>query len=331
MKVALVGPELEENLALRYLHASLVAAGHDSRIVDFHSAQQTPALTRAILQYGPGVVGLSMVFTSRAREFIALAQELRHAGFEGHITAGGHFATFHAEQLLTGDATFDSVIHGEGEEALVDLIANLHRPEKVRGITCRGKERRLITTEPRRNPDDLDTRPLPTRPDRFHEYLGFPIANMLASRGCFGNCSFCSIQAWYRHNPGKRFRQRSTAASAREMAGLYHERGVRIFNFHDDNFFVARERDNVERFREFKRQLDWLGVGTIALQVKARPDSITPATLAALKALGLFRVFLGVESNSVAGLRTLGRGITRWRCSRTAGPSSSGSRRRRRI
>ncbi len=30
-----------------------------------------------------------------------------------------------------------------------------------------------------------------------------------------------------------------------------------------------------------------------------------------LKDMGLFRVFLGVESNAVAGLRTLGRGILR--------------------
>ena len=51
-------------------------------------------------------------------------------------------------------------------------------------------------------------------------------------------------------------------------------------------------------------------VGEIALQVKARPDSVTEPVIAALAQLGLFRVFLGVESNAVVGLVTLGRGIT---------------------
>ncbi len=35
LQVALVGPELEENLSLRYLASSLTAAGFDSQIVPF--------------------------------------------------------------------------------------------------------------------------------------------------------------------------------------------------------------------------------------------------------------------------------------------------------
>jgi len=38
MRIALVGPELEENLALRYIHSSLLAAGHEAMIFDFHAA-----------------------------------------------------------------------------------------------------------------------------------------------------------------------------------------------------------------------------------------------------------------------------------------------------
>ena len=130
-------------------------------------------------------------------------------------------------------------------------------------------------------------RPWPTRPEVFQTYLGLPIANMLSSRGCYGRCSFCSIRAWYRQNPGKELRQRSAADVAREMAALYHDRGIRIFNFHDDNFFLPRAADNVRRFRDLKDRLDALAVGRIAIQVKARPDSVEPAVLAALVDLGL--------------------------------------------
>mgnify|MGYP001603459607 CR=1 FL=1 len=125
MKTALVGPELEENLALRYLHASLVRAGHDSRIFDFNARSQTVPIARQILEYGPELVGLSMVFTGRAREFVALAESLRQEGYAGHITAGGHFASFHADHMLTDVPALDSVVHGEGEGGLVDLVDNL--------------------------------------------------------------------------------------------------------------------------------------------------------------------------------------------------------------
>ena len=38
------------------------------------------------------LVGLSMVFTHRAREFLALAVDLRRAGYGGHVTAGDEAA-----------------------------------------------------------------------------------------------------------------------------------------------------------------------------------------------------------------------------------------------
>ena len=298
MKVALVGAELEENLGLRYLHSSIEKAGHQARIFDFHSPMQLHQIVEKIVNYGPEVVGLSLVFTGRAREFVTLAQELRRAGFCGHITAGGHFASFHAHELLRDHSALDSAIHGEGEEAIVALIGNLAAPASVLGITYRDGEGRIATTSPRPNPDDLDSRPFPTRPSSFPAYLGQPIANILSSRGCYANCHFCSIHAWYRQNPGKQFRQREVGCVATEMAQLYHKREVRIFNFHDDNFFLPETQHNVERFLSLQRQLRKERVGRIAIQVKARPDCVDLRTMLVLKNVGLFRVFLGACRDS---------------------------------
>jgi len=310
MKVALIGPELEENLGLGYLCSSIEAHGHTAGIFDFHSPAQIPAIVAQVLRVKPQVLGLSMVFTSRAREFIRLAQAARQAGFTGHITAGGHFASFNARELLNRFDFFDSIVHGEGEEGIVDLINNLSQPQSVSGITCRDQSGKVITTSPRPNPPDLDCRPFPTRPASFQEYLGLPIANILGSRGCYGKCRYCSITAWYRQNQGKRFRQRNVQKIAAEMAQLYNERGVRIFNFHDDNFFMPKTSDTVDRFTALQRYLHTQGLGKIAIQVKARPDSIHREPISVLKQMGLFRVFLGIESNAPAGLKTLGRGAT---------------------
>jgi len=119
VKIALVGPELEENLGLRYIHSSLTQAGHEAHIFGFYAPEQIDGVVRLISEYGADVVGMSMVFTARAREYVELAQKLRGSGYRGHITAGGHFASFHANDLLRDFTAFDSVVHGEGELTLV--------------------------------------------------------------------------------------------------------------------------------------------------------------------------------------------------------------------
>ncbi|MCG3179575.1 MAG: hypothetical protein BIFFINMI_01913 [Phycisphaerae bacterium] len=311
MRIALVGPELEENLALRCIDAALTAAGHSPRIFDFHAAAQSPQIVRDILAFDPAVVGLSMVFTARAREYVALADALRAAGYRGHVTAGGHFAGFHAAELLRDFPAIDTAIHGEGEEAMVELAADLADPARVAGVSYRDRDGQVVRTPARPTPADLDVRPWPTRPATFHHYLGQPIANILAGRGCYANCHFCSINAWYRENPGQRFRQRDPGCIAAEMAHLYHDRGVRIFNFHDDNFFLPGKSDMLARIDGLADELAARGVGRFAFQVKVRPNDVHPETFDRLAELGLFRVFLGVENAAVDGLRHLGRGVRR--------------------
>lgn len=311
MKIALIGPELEENLALRYIHASLAQAGHDARIYDFHAAEQIDTLTAWLLDWQPDIVGMSMVFTARALEYVELAQRLKEGGYRGHITAGGHFASFHARQILQDAPAIDSILHGEGEAAMLDLAAHLDQPGAVAGIVCRNASGEILETACRPVLENLDELPWPSRADRFDTYLGLPIANMLGSRGCFGNCSFCSIRAWHRKLGGPALRQRGAADIAAEMGHLYHHSGVRMFNFHDDNFFLHDHAANVRRFADLRREFDHQGIGKIAVQIKARPDSINAEIIDLLKDLGLFRVFLGVESNAVAGLKALGRGIRR--------------------
>jgi hypothetical protein len=66
--VALVGPELEENLSLRYLSSSLMAAGFECRIIAFNFSCNLPEVLAALLAAGPGLIGLSLSFQLRAKE-----------------------------------------------------------------------------------------------------------------------------------------------------------------------------------------------------------------------------------------------------------------------
>ncbi len=306
MKVSLIGAELEENLGLRYMAAALERVGHKVVIIPFATAYEIPEVVRQVLENDPDITGLSMVFTGRGREFCRLAQELRRSGYRGHLIGGGPFASFNCEHLLKDYREFDSIGLGEGEELICALAANLGDLAKVSGLCYRRPDGSIALNPSTGNPDNLDALPFPKR-TTFHAYFDKPIASVLTSRGCWRECAFCSINAWYRRGGGKRFRIRSVESIVTELKDLYFQHGVRIFNFQDDNFFLPNPAKATRRFAALRSRLREDGIDRIAIAVKARPDSITYDSIRILDELGLFRVFLGVENASENGLRHLNR------------------------
>ena len=62
MRVALIGAEFEENLAVRYLWGSLEAAGHEVVPIVFNRAEDTESAARQLQASGTGLAGFSMVY-----------------------------------------------------------------------------------------------------------------------------------------------------------------------------------------------------------------------------------------------------------------------------
>jgi len=75
MKIVLVGPDYEENLSIRYLSASLLSGGHDATLAVFNSPVDAAAVANA--PQCADLVGLSLCFQARAREFLGLAQRIK--------------------------------------------------------------------------------------------------------------------------------------------------------------------------------------------------------------------------------------------------------------
>ncbi|HXN47787.1 MAG TPA: radical SAM protein, partial [Bryobacteraceae bacterium] len=143
------------------------------------------------------------------------------------------------------------------------------------------------------------------------ECLGHRMAPLVASRGCYGHCAFCCIAAWHEQTmPGKRFRLRPVADVADEMAQLHRERGIELFLFHDDNFFLPSQALTLRRIESLADCLEERGVREFATIVKARPNDLTPEVLSLMRRrLGLIRIYVGIENASDSGLRTLQRGV----------------------
>jgi hypothetical protein len=311
--MALVGPEIEENLSLRYLASSLRRAGFDSRILAFNHEGQLTEVVDAILAAPspPCVVGLSLAFQWRAPDFLALAMALRQRGYTGHITAGGHFATFASRDILHDFRELDTICRQESEETLCLLGRAVLAGTSfagIDGISYRDHDGQVVENAHPSLPE-LSNLAWPDRSGEPADVFGHRIAPLVGSRGCYANCTFCCIAAWHEQAlPGKRYRLRPIDDLADEMAMLHHDRGIEIFVFHDDNFFLPKRENNVERFNALADALEARDVRNFATIVKARPTDVKPEVFEILKRrLRCVRAYVGIETDSEQGLITLRR------------------------
>jgi radical SAM superfamily enzyme YgiQ (UPF0313 family) len=312
MHVLLVGAELEENLALRYLAAALEKRGHRASFATFDRPSDVPAVLDVVQREMPDMVGMSMTFQFRAREFGALALSLRERGFRGHVTVGGHFPTFAWREVLDAFPGIDSVVRHEGEETLPGLCAAITSRAPlsgVLGLAFRAADGAAVCNPPRPLIEDLDALPFPRRFGAPQMHLGIPAAFLVGSRGCYGHCTFCCIHAYLKSAGGSVYRLRSPENVAEEMADLRRTRGARMFVFHDDDFFTRDATRDRVRMTALRDALRARGVDDVALVVKARPDDVDGRVFGVLQEIGLLRVYLGIEAGSTQGLKVLGRGV----------------------
>jgi len=311
--IALVGPELEENLSLRYLASALEAAGYRAEIIPFSQPRELPRAlaTIARAKRPPLLVGMSIAFQWRAVEMLAMAMGLREHGYRGHITAGGHFATFAAHELLGDFPELDSVCRHESEETIVELTRALTAGEglaSIPGVVTRDGSGAVVAGPMRHPPALAGLRP-PDRRGPPKQCFGHALAPLVSSRGCYADCSFCCIASWHEQTlPGKRYRQRAPEDVADEMVTLERERGVEIFIFHDDNFFVPSKKKNLERFHALANALEERDIGPFGVVVKARPNDADLEVFGVLRQrLHCLRAYVGIETDADQGLVTLQR------------------------
>jgi anaerobic magnesium-protoporphyrin IX monomethyl ester cyclase len=308
--VLLVGAEELENLGTRYLAAVLRQHGYSVDLAAFSTAADMDDVVRQAEVVQPRLVGLSIIFQYRAPEFLKLAAELRRVLPEVHVTAGGHFPTFTARDLLRDSPVLDSVVRGEGEFTLLELVQKLDTPEAwgdIVGLSFR-RDGRLADNPPRHLITNLDTLPFPARdtPPRYH--LGVGYSPILGSRGCYRDCAFCSIRPFYGASQGKVQRFRSVSNLVDEMEMLYHRFGVRFFVFNDDEWFPAGKARyaRVAALGDELRRRDL----KIIMSIKCRADDVELDLFRELLDIGVVRTYVGVESGSDHSLQTLNKRTT---------------------
>jgi len=308
--VMLVGFLAQTNLGMGYLAAVLRQQGYRVEIVDFESDHEE-ILARARAQ-DPLLIGFSLIFQFYVERFRALMTLLREGGITCHFTIGGHFPSLSYQQTLDFLPALDSVVRFEGEETLLELADRIGTDRDWRdlaGIALR-RDGEIVSNPLRPLIKDLDELPYPVRMTEPELVLGQPILPILASRGCVRTCSFCSIHMFYRAAPGKVVRTRKPAQVVREMEYLYAEQGATVFLFQDDDFPLFGKV--WQRWaREFVGELNRSGLAKRVLwKISCRADAVDRELFAEMRAAGLYFVYMGLESGTEEGLKTLNKSIT---------------------
>jgi anaerobic magnesium-protoporphyrin IX monomethyl ester cyclase len=308
--VVLVGFQGQGNLGIGYLAATLSAQGYAVELVEFEAG---PAVVLDVVRRAdPVLVGFSLIFQFYVRRYEQLARHLRAHGVTCHFTIGGHFPSLSPEETLSLMPQLDSVVRFEGEITLLELVDRLSLGDDWRSIEgiVYPHGGQIVQTGMRPLIGDLDELPHPHRTVEMRTILGRNSAQLLASRGCARTCSFCSIHLFYRTAPGKVVRTRRPAEVAREMRMLYDEHDATVLLFQDDDFPIfgrAWHRWARQLLDEMARQ-DL--IGRVLWKINCRADAVDPTLLAEMRDAGLYLIYMGLESGTDAGLRTLGKGIT---------------------
>ncbi|MBV9762045.1 MAG: B12-binding domain-containing radical SAM protein [Acidobacteriaceae bacterium] len=309
--VLLVGFQRHSNLGIGYLAASLRREGYDARIFDFEANRQE--ILEEALALSPVLIGFSLIFQSYIPWFGSLIRYLRENGVNCHFTMGGHFPSLSYQHTLELIPELDSVVRFEGEETLLELVDLLSLGGVWKGLPglAYRKDSGVVSTPMRHLVDDLDTLPYPVREFNCDgAILGRNITPMLASRGCARTCSFCSIHMFYRTAPGKVVRTRKPAQVVNEMRFLLEEHGRSIFLFQDDDFPLFGPV--WQRWaNEFVQEIHRNGLkGRVVWKINCRADAVEPELFKKMHEAGLYMVYMGLESGTEEGLKTLHKQIT---------------------
>lgn len=281
---------------------------YDSNLVDDHNAIHATIESSSpdiFVVYDDGFNYLTKMCLTRMRE--AVYDMLDMAKKNGAITiVNSSDSTDHFESYLEKGA--DYIIHGEGEETLLELCNAVHfdqDPTKILGISFK-ENNKVIKNPGRPVRRALDEIPMPAwdmvdvEPYRkiWKTGKGFFSINIATTRGCPYKCNWCAKPIY-----GNRYNTRTPLNVIDEIEYLIRTFDVRYFWMCDDIFGL--KPNWVQEFRDLKKERNL----SFQYKIQSRADlMLKEDNLDALAESGAHTIWIGAESGSQAILDAMDKG-----------------------
>ena len=299
-------------LGLAYIAAVLERAGHQVTLTDCAvEGMRLTDLTVAARQLWPDVVGVTST-TPYWDQAQATGKLLRRVLPDRCFVIGGPHLNANP-QLLLENPEFSLGVRGEGEAAMLEIVQAIEAgkdPAEVPGVvSAQGGE--LLFAEARPLLEDLDRLPFPARhllpihryrPLPNDEYA-LPKTAAITSRGCPFMCSFCA-----KHTHGARYRAYSPARVVEELHHLEDRYGIRDIAFVDSTFMPTRKRilACLDAMEADPPRASWT--------CSCRANVLDEEIVRRMRAMGCWRVRIGIESGNAGVLKSIRKGVTKEQC-----------------
>lgn len=301
----------KDNLALGYLTSSARQAGYTVKIIHAEHNKYSPTdVQKLVEKYQPKVIGISLT-AQRAYPVVKEYVEKIKSISSAPVYLGGIFPSIAYELILKECKGVDAICLGEGEKFIVDYLNSIVKNEgdyrDIAGIVYRDKQDNVHVNGSKNVIENLDDLPFPAK-DFFDDMKkeissGFYYAHISAGRGCYGNCSFCSMSCLTDQH-GRRVRSPKNVVD--EIKYLQETYGINCFYFVDELFI---DKTNLGWIYDFCEEMKRQNV-KILFHAEARVDSISEPIIKALKEVGLDNLFIGFESANLTTLKKYRKGHT---------------------
>ena len=307
MKVLLLQPNYDVHvlcppIALGYLASCLERDGHQVNIYDgtLKNASEDDFLAE-INRFTPDLVGMTVMSRghNRVKRIISSIKQR----FDVPIVVGGPQVTAFPELALRS-LNADFAVVGEGEITICELAKYIASKkgdyDQIDGLGYLTKDGSIKVNKQRSLISDLDQIPFPAwhlMPPSEYRIVpilspakGFPIAPIVATRGCPFHCTFCASNVTWHH----KFRTRSPENVVAEIKLLVKSFGVREIHIADDNLTLNKKYAEEICDEISKQNLD------ISWQCSngVRIDRLDINLLEKMKKAGCYSVGLGIESGN---------------------------------
>jgi radical SAM superfamily enzyme YgiQ (UPF0313 family) len=303
-----------ESLALGYLASALRAKGHDVSIVDSAlTGVGIPETVNKIISENPQIIGFTIpdsTYMPATRDAILILH--RYLPY-AHTTVGGHLPSFRPEETLQYCTGLDSVVRFEGEQTLCELVEGLEKGkawQRIKGISFKDEDS-IIHNPLQPLIRDIDSLPSPSRDTLQSLLRDMPeigVVVLTGSRGCFANCGFCSVRAFYSTPEGPLWRKRSPEAIVEEIEELVRNFSIKEVAFVDD-VFAGPGNGGLKRMEAIGSEFRRRGL-RIALSISERADCIAPEIVDLMWEIGVRQCVIGVEAGDDDQLRFYQKGTT---------------------
>ncbi|ELC8463946.1 B12-binding domain-containing radical SAM protein [Clostridium perfringens] len=290
-------------LGLLYIGTVLKENGFKVQILDFAVESFTKeSFKNKLLELSPKIVGMSTYNESWKAQKV-LCKIIKNELPDTKIWAGGAFSTFCYEDILNKTET-DYITKGEGELSSLMLCNKFVKKmdiniDDIPGIIYKKVDGTFYINNNFKRICNLDELPFPDRSMiDFNKYLLPYTIN--TSRGCPGQCIFCSSKAFW----GKNVYMRSAENVFAELMDLYNKYKTNIFYITDDTFTASAKRvmDFCKLIKASKIKFLW--------GCESRADVITDELMKTLYDAGCRKLQIGLESADNDILKKLKKNVT---------------------